>query len=146
MTGFPENNYFFIVSPVTGKVIDVHQGLLEKGTKLVIWEKKEGEDAKNQLWRYEQGGFIVNKKSGLVIDLDGGDLRADKKIQQFDRKATMAHNQRWGYRDGFIYCKADPRIVLDIKNGNDDEGTRIISWKRKLEENANQQWAVEPVY
>ncbi|ORX62598.1 ricin B-like lectin [Hesseltinella vesiculosa] len=146
MTGFPENAYFYIKSASSGNVLDINEGLLTKGTKLIIWEKKQGEDADNQLWKYEGDGFLVNKKSNLVMDIDGGDLKIEKKIQQFDRKTTQTHNQRWGFRDGFVYCKADPRIVLDVKGGDDTEGTRVISYKRKLDDNVNQQWILEPVY
>ncbi|SAM02508.1 hypothetical protein [Absidia glauca] len=144
MSGFPESTYFYIKTGTGENVVDVHEGRIEKGAHIIIWKQKVGEDADNQLWSFEDG-FLKNKKSSLVLDIDGGDLKVEKKLQQYDRKATRAHNQRWGYRDGFIYSRADPRIVLDIKGGTEDEGTRVITYKRKAEDNANQQWSIEPV-
>ncbi|KAI8341822.1 ricin B lectin domain-containing protein [Chlamydoabsidia padenii] len=144
MSGFPENTYFYIKTSTGENVVDVHEGSLEKGAHIIIWKQKTGDDCDNQLWIYNDG-FLMNKKSSLVLDIDGGDLKVEKKVKQYDRKSTRAHNQRWGYRDGFIYSRADPRIVLDIKGGNEDEGTRVITYKRKAEENANQQWTIEPV-
>ncbi|SAM02374.1 hypothetical protein [Absidia glauca] len=133
-SGFPENTYFYIKTSTGQNVVDVHQGSIDK----------TGEDSDNQLWRFENG-FLINKKSDLVLDIEGGDLKVEKKILQYDRKHTRAHNQRWGYRDGFVYIRADPRIVLDIKGEDEDEGTKVITFKRKLEDNADQQWIIEPV-
>ncbi|KAI8991560.1 ricin B lectin domain-containing protein, partial [Mycotypha africana] len=96
------------------------------------------------LWRWENG-YLINKKSGLVMDIRGGNLLSDSYIVQYDRKMTQAHNQRWGYRDGYIYCLADPRLVLDIRGGGHKEGTRICLYTRKdSDDNENQQWIVEP--
>ncbi|ORZ20456.1 ricin B lectin domain-containing protein [Absidia repens] len=143
MSGFPEGTYFYIKTITGENVMDVHEGKTESGAHIIIWQQKTGEDRDNQLWSFENG-FLINKKSSLVLDIDGGDLKAEKKLQQFDRKATRTHNQRWGFRDNFIYSRADPRIVLDIKGGDEDEGTRVITYKRKTEDNSNQQWTIEP--
>ncbi|CEP12062.1 hypothetical protein [Parasitella parasitica] len=117
---------------------------LQPDTNLVIWPRKPENDWDNQLWRAEDG-FLINKKSGLVMDIRGGNLQSDSQIVQYERKITMAHNQRWGFRDGFIYCLADPRLVLDIKGGSDKNGTEVILYKRKDKNNQNQQWTIKPV-
>ncbi|KAG1444551.1 hypothetical protein G6F56_010254 [Rhizopus delemar] len=144
MTGFPENQYFFIKSRANGHVLDVYMGETTDDSNIIIWQQKPDNDNANQLWRSEDG-FLVNKKSHLVMDIRGGDLKSDTYIVQYTRKMTMAHNQRFGYRDGFIYCLADPRLVLDIRGGGSKEGTKIILYKRKESDNMNQQWTVIPI-
>ncbi|KAI8087754.1 ricin B lectin domain-containing protein [Gilbertella persicaria] len=141
--GFPEGQYFYIKSRSCGSCVDVYMGETTADSNIIIWPQKHGEDKDNQLWRAEDG-FLVNKKSNLVIDVRGGDLLSDKPIVQYDRKITMAHNQRWGYRDGYVYVLADPRLVLDIKGGGNKDGTKIILYKRKDTDNQNQQWTIEP--
>ncbi|KAI9365643.1 ricin B lectin domain-containing protein [Pilaira anomala] len=144
MSGFPQNQYFYIKSRNSDSVMDVYMGETTVDSNVIIWPQKDTDDNDNQLWRSEDG-FLINKKSNLVMDIRGGDLQSDKPIVQYDRKLTMAHNQRFGYRDGYIYCLADPRLVLDIKGGGSKEGTKIILYKRKDTENENQQWDLIPV-
>ncbi|KAI7851067.1 ricin B lectin domain-containing protein [Circinella umbellata] len=146
MAGFPVDSYFYIKSQKNELVLDIDDGKTEPGANLIMYSQKDhdAEDNDNQLWRYDDG-FLTNKKSGLVLDISGGDLKADKDIVQYGRKLTMTGNQRFGYRDGFIYARADPRLVLDIKGGEDAEGTRVLLYKRKESENENQQWIVEPL-
>ncbi|KAI7862857.1 ricin B lectin domain-containing protein [Spinellus fusiger] len=142
MSGFPLNGYFYIKSQAVESCLDVYNGAVEPDAALIIWPLKS-EDNDNQLWRYEDG-FLVNKKSNLVMDVRGGDLSSDKPLVQYDRKMTMAHNQRWGYRDGFIYILADPRLVLDIKGGRTKDGTKVILYERKESDTINQRWSIVP--
>ncbi|KAG1446551.1 hypothetical protein G6F46_011587 [Rhizopus delemar] len=130
MTGFPNGQYFFIKSRANGKVLDVYMGETTDDSNIIIWPQKPDDDNDNQLWRAEDG-FLINKRSQLVMDIRGGDLKA--------------HNQRFGYRDGYIYCLADPRLVLDIRGGGSKEGTKIILYKRKESDNQNQLWTIIPV-
>ncbi|KAI9476149.1 MAG: ricin B lectin domain-containing protein [Benjaminiella poitrasii] len=142
-SGFPKGRYFYLKSRSSNACIDVYMGETTPDSNIIIWPQKGADDNDNQLWRYDDG-FLINKKSDLVMDIRGGDLKSDTLIVQYDRKMTMAHNQRWGYRDGYIYCLADPRLVLDIKGGGSKEGTKIILYKRKDTDNENQQWVIEP--
>ncbi|KAI8642533.1 hypothetical protein BD408DRAFT_482715 [Parasitella parasitica] len=98
------------------------------GSKLII---------KPQLWTFENG-YLVSKKTSFVMDIEGGDLRSDKKVLQYSRKKTMAHNQRWGIRDGFIYAVADPSLVLECQDNDDD-----VRVNRKTNDKEHQQWYIE---
>ncbi|GAA5796655.1 hypothetical protein HPULCUR_002029 [Helicostylum pulchrum] len=120
MSGFPQNQYFYIKSRNSDSVMDVYMGETTVDSNVIIWPK-------------------------VIMDIRGGDLQSDKQIVQYDRKLTMAHNQRFGYRDGFIYCLADPRLVLDIKGGGNKEGTKVILYKRKEADYENQQWDLIPI-
>ncbi|KAG2230468.1 hypothetical protein INT48_003016 [Thamnidium elegans] len=122
MSGFPQNQYFYIKSRNSDSVMDVYMGETTVDSNVIIWPKKDTDDNDNQLWRSEDG-FLINKKSNL----------------------GKAHNQRFGYRDGFIYCLADPRLVLDIKGGGSKEGTKVILYKRKETDFENQQWDLIPI-
>ncbi|KAI9274583.1 ricin B lectin domain-containing protein [Phascolomyces articulosus] len=144
MPGFPVEGYFYIKSQTSNLVLDIDDGKTDPGANLIVYSQKDhdAEDNDNQLWRYDDG-FLTNKKSGLVLDVSGGDLKADKDIVQYGRKLTMTGNQRFGLRDGFIYARADPRLVLDIKGGESSEGTQVLLYKRKENDNDNQQWTIE---
>ncbi|KAI8997553.1 ricin B lectin domain-containing protein [Pilobolus umbonatus] len=142
MSGFPTNQYFFIKSCGNDCVLDVYMGETTINSNIITWPKKPYGDQENQLWRCENG-FLLNKKSGLVLDVRGGDLQSDKPIVQYTRKITMAHNQRFGFRDGYIYCLADPRLVLDVKKGSKKDGAKVILYKRKDADHSNQQWVIE---
>ncbi|CEP07761.1 hypothetical protein [Parasitella parasitica] len=118
----------------------------QAGTKLIIKPKKPQSDdheLDNQLWTFENG-YLVSKKTSFgmkiyaFMDIEGGDLRSDKKVLQYSRKKTMAHNQRWGIRDGFIYAVADPSLVLEHQE-NDDE----VHVSRKTEDGKHQQWNIQ---
>ncbi|GAA5807635.1 hypothetical protein MFLAVUS_001005 [Mucor flavus] len=133
---FPSEGYFYLKCQKNGLVVSVNNE--EKaGTKLVT-DNKNDEDS--QLWSF-QGGCLISKHSSLVMDIDGGDLRNDAKLLQFDRKKTMAHNQRWGICDGFVYAVADPRLVLVA-----EDDASHIKVGVKSNENELQQWYLEPYY
>lgn len=93
-----------------------------------------------------QDGFIVNKKSGKVLDVRGGPLVDNAWICQYDRKLVAdAHNQRWGYSKGYIYVLADPHMVLDVKGNSTLDGTRIILHHKKFGyDNTHQLWDLIP--
>ncbi|KAI9318699.1 ricin B lectin domain-containing protein [Dichotomocladium elegans] len=145
MSGFPVDTYFIIKSQKNGLLLSVSGSSTEASEAIVIESQKEAqEELDSQLWQFDDG-FLTNKKSGLVIDISGGDLKAEQPLIQFNRKVTTTLNQRFGLRDGFIYTRADPRLVFDIKADSDGEGSPVIIYKRKFDiDNANQQWSVEP--
>lgn len=133
---FPTQGAFYIKSQKNGLYLSI-DGEDEAGSKIITGPKT---DDGSQLWSFENG-YLISKKTSFVMDIEGGDLKSDKNILQYNRKKTMAHNQRFGIRDGFIYAVADPRLVIDAK---DEEGAYITIATRKLEENDHQQWYLEP--
>ncbi|KAI8074153.1 hypothetical protein BC940DRAFT_290175 [Gongronella butleri] len=92
------------------------------------------------------GGYLINKNSGLVLDVQGGVLDSDKQIIQYKRKMTEdAHNQLWCYReDGIIYPRIDPNLVLDIRGNWTKPGTVVLLYERKFKDNDNQLWDIIP--
>ncbi|KAI8064806.1 ricin B lectin domain-containing protein [Gilbertella persicaria] len=126
-------------------VIDVSYDSLKAAAKIIVWPKKT-KDYDNQLWTYDSG-YIINKNSGMVLDVQGGILESDKQMIQYKRKMIEdAHNQRWYYReDGFIYPQTDPNLVLDIRGNWTKPGTVVLLYERKYEDNLNQLWDLVPL-
>ncbi|KAI8140708.1 ricin B lectin domain-containing protein [Fennellomyces sp. T-0311] len=145
MPGFPEDCYFYIKSLQSGMVFDIDNGSTEPTAALIVYSQKDhdAEDNDNQLWRYDDG-YIINKKSGHVLDISGGDLKADAEVIQYGRKLTMTSNQRFGLRDGYIYARADPRLVLSVRADSNDPGSKVSLTARKTDSNRHQQFEVEP--
>ncbi|KAG2198890.1 ricin B lectin domain-containing protein [Mucor mucedo] len=144
MSNFPPG-WFFIQSKCSHQmVLDVHLDSLKAAAKVVVWPKKT-KDMDNQLWMYDHG-YIINKNSGMVLDVQGGMLENDKQIIQYKRKMIEdAQNQRWYYReDGVIYPQVNPNLVLDIRGNWTKPGTVVLLYNRKYEDNLNQLWDLIP--
>ncbi|KAI8073545.1 ricin B lectin domain-containing protein [Thamnidium elegans] len=144
MSRFP-SGWFFIQSKCPHKmVLEVYQDSLKATAKVVVWPMKT-KDVDNQLWMYDHG-YIINKNSGMVLDVHGGILESDKPIIQYKRKMLEdAQNQRWYYReDGVIYPQVDPNLVLDIRGNWNKKGTVVLLYERKYEDNLNQLWDLVP--
>ncbi|KAG2209909.1 hypothetical protein INT46_010505 [Mucor plumbeus] len=144
MSNFP-TGWFYIQSKCPHKmVLDVSLDSLKAAAKVVVWPKKT-KDIDNQLWMYDHG-YIINKNSGMVLDVQGGILESDKQIIQYKRKMVEdAQNQRWYYReDGVIYPQTNPNLVLDIRGNWTKQGTVVLLYERKYEDNENQLWDLVP--
>ncbi|KAI9486937.1 MAG: ricin B lectin domain-containing protein [Benjaminiella poitrasii] len=144
MSNFPPG-WFYIQSKCSHKmVLDVSSDSLKAVAKVVVWTKKE-QNCDNQLWMYDHG-YLINKNSGMVLDVQGGILESDKQIIQYKRKMLEdADNQRWYYRDdGFIYPQSTPNLVLDIRGNWTKPGTVVLLYERKYEDNLNQLWDLVP--
>ncbi|ORZ01887.1 ricin B lectin domain-containing protein [Absidia repens] len=164
MSEFPIDTYFYIKNKKTNTVLDVYDGATTEGAHIIMWPQASGKkkgslpetisyrgvlyrtkmnDNDNQLWRCEDG-YLINMKSKLVLDVRGGDLKADTLIVQYGRKTTAAQNQRFGFRDGYLYVLADPQLVFDIKGKSNKDGAKLILNQRTNQDNEYQQWMFEP--
>ncbi|KAI7847314.1 ricin B lectin domain-containing protein [Circinella umbellata] len=144
MSNFP-SGWFYIQSKCSHQmVLDVALDSIKSTAKIVVWPKKES-DNDNQLWMYDHG-YLINKNSGLVLDIQGGVLENDKQVIQYKRKMIEdAQNQRWYYReDGFIYPQVNPNLVLDIRGNWTKPGTVVLLYNRKYSDNENQLWDLVP--
>ncbi|KAJ8657071.1 hypothetical protein O0I10_007151 [Lichtheimia ornata] len=130
--------YFYIISRKNGYALDVYDGQTKTGANIIIWPQKFA-DSDNQLWSFD-GGRIVNKKSGHVLDIQSGAFKKDKTIVQNKRKEKN-QSQEWGYEHGYIHSVVYPTMILEIKS--EDGGAQVLL-ERKDENNLNQQWYLEP--
>lgn len=67
---FPEN-WFFIKNHSNGYVLMVENESQETGSPIVLSTIRT-KDYAAQLWRYDPKGFLINKKSGQVMDVAKG--------------------------------------------------------------------------
>ncbi|RUP48252.1 hypothetical protein BC936DRAFT_144788 [Jimgerdemannia flammicorona] len=111
---FPKATSTFAPAPVrcwTSKV----EVTIYAGTYIIAYTKQQ-HHAENWVWHSEDG-FLINKHSGLVLDIESGQLEADRRICQYHKhtKADYQDNQRFGYQDSYIYVLANPELVLHIR-------------------------------
>ncbi|KAI8380322.1 hypothetical protein BD560DRAFT_387860 [Blakeslea trispora] len=145
--------YFYIVSQMNGLVLDIRDP--ENATvrsKIVMENKKPlSPERDSQLWIH-QDGFLTNKASGLVLDINRSEsfmaifTRENRLYLDQMKDAETADDQRFGYdsENGYIYALSDPDIVFDIYHKEETEDARVVVHKRKpVEEAQNQLWTIE---
>jgi hypothetical protein len=76
---FPEG-WFFIKNNSNGYVLMVDNESQETGSPIVLSTLRT-KDYSAQLWRHDPKGYLVNKKSGQVMDVAKGKSRSTKKAQ-----------------------------------------------------------------
>jgi hypothetical protein len=93
--------YWYIQNYYSGLVLDVPNGSTKIGTPIQQYPYNGGD---NQLWyfipistyyygSYDTAYLIVNKKSGMVLDVPGFSTSNGTIIQQYQR--NDGRNQRW---------------------------------------------------
>ncbi|KAG2187781.1 hypothetical protein INT44_005471 [Umbelopsis vinacea] len=136
MSNFPAG-WFYVQSRCDHKmVLDVEWDSTKSAARIVAWPKKEKlNDNQASLWSYD-GGYLINKNSGLGV------LQNDRQIVQQKRKFLEGNNdQKWFYReDGYLYPRNDPNLVLDIRGNSLKPGAQVLLYNRKYEDNLNQLW------
>jgi len=50
--------FFYIVSDMHNKVLDISGGSSKPGAKVIVWPKKPGGNNRNQLWYFDGNGII----------------------------------------------------------------------------------------
>ncbi|RCI06379.1 hypothetical protein CU098_001837, partial [Rhizopus stolonifer] len=113
---FPEN-WFFIKNHSNGYVLMVDNESQETGSAIVLSTIRT-KDYASQLWRYDPKGFLVNKKSGQVMDVAKGNAKAGvdivQQIQSDEKEET--NYQKFGLSPhGHIYLINKSSLVLGIK-------------------------------
>ncbi|KAI9264751.1 hypothetical protein BY458DRAFT_490968 [Sporodiniella umbellata] len=110
---FPEN-WFFIKNHSNGYVLMVENESQETGSPVVLSTIRT-KDYSSQLWRYDPKGFIVNKKSGQVMDVAKGNAKAGVDIVQ-QISSEDKSSQKFGLSSqGHIFLVNNDSLVLGIK-------------------------------
>ncbi|KAF9583249.1 hypothetical protein BGW38_009927, partial [Lunasporangiospora selenospora] len=151
---FPAERWFYIKSKASGLVLDVEHGFLRDHTKAGAHVELNGQKLQAsaqrhallelQLWRFEDG-YIVNRRTGLVLDVGTGFLGTGTRIMQWSRKTTDNANQKWTVSNGFIHLRSNPNLVLDVDGDGTRDGARISLSERKDKKNLDQRWSFEAV-
>ncbi|KAF9275594.1 hypothetical protein BGZ68_010685, partial [Mortierella alpina] len=152
----PDNfptSWFYIKSAASGLVVDIEHGYftdpMKAGARAEMNHQKiDSGDGRHsllelQLWRYE-AGFLINRRTGFVLDIQGGTLKLAARVVQWQRKSGKdARNQHWFYENGFIANVYNSRLVLDIDGDGSKDGAKIAVGERKAVANNDQKWLLE---
>ncbi|KAI8641464.1 hypothetical protein BD408DRAFT_368184, partial [Parasitella parasitica] len=114
---FPEG-WFFIKNSNNGYVLMVDNESQEAGSPVVLATLRT-KDYASQLWRHDPSGYLVNKKSGQVMDVAKGAAKAGVDIVQQTQATSIKENlnfQKFGLSPyGHIYLTNKPSLILGIK-------------------------------
>jgi Ricin-type beta-trefoil lectin domain-like len=142
IVNFPDG-YFIIRNAASGKVLDVKDGSTADGAPVILADKKPASND-SQLWKYEDG-FIVNKKSGLCLEITGAVggsfVKPGSAIAQSARREQPASiNQLWAYNYEYL-TPYDPSVCISGKNDSLEPGTELVADKQvDFPNNPRQQW------
>jgi hypothetical protein len=127
----PQRQEFYIVSEMSGKVLDIKGGSKDAGAQAIMWSKGSA-GAKNQRWYFDQQGFIRSALNDMAFTAKSGD--AIKMTP-----ATGDPHSQWRF-DGnkVVNQKGD---ALDISRENHSDGAEVIAYKQHGK--ANQRWKKE---
>lgn len=126
-SNFPEGP-FFIRSIYSALVLGVANSGSEPGDQVVVAARKES-DHGSQLWRYDSG-FLVNKHSGLVLEVpgyEGGETITPGTglCQNTRREKPESLNQLWAYNYELLY-PYDPKVAITADDADFKAGTRAV--------------------
>ncbi len=106
------SGYYYIVSKLDGKAVDIEGASTAAGTLLDAYPQKPY-DADNQLWCFvadpatpvpapkgPQYYFIVSKLNGNVIDIQNASTASGALLDAYPVKLTLYENQLWTVVDG----------------------------------------------
>ncbi|WP_194826266.1 RICIN domain-containing protein [Nocardia sp. XZ_19_231] len=137
---FPEDS-FYIRNVASNLVVDIEGGSADAGAPAVVWDRKSTGDA-HQLWTYDEG-FLVNKNSGLVLEVvgyeSGSNIAAGTPVAQaLRRESPESLNQLWAYNYQML-MSYDPKVTLTAREGNFTAGTAVVV-DRTERDDPRQQW------
>ncbi|HEX3640155.1 MAG TPA: RICIN domain-containing protein [Ktedonobacteraceae bacterium] len=163
-TSKQSGQYFYIVSALGARYLDIQDGLRTKpsvdGIPIIAYTK-DNPPTDNQLWQFADKNsisgcsYIQNKsKSGLVLDIKGAKntATAGTPVVAFGKNPSRPPNQLWkfvsnGKNDGpqgqygYIQnCKSG--LVLDISGSSTDLRTPLVVFPKNQSITPNQTWLV----
>ncbi|KAF8924852.1 hypothetical protein BGZ58_001364, partial [Dissophora ornata] len=143
----PTTGWFYIKSLSSGHVIDIEQGLLSDPMAPNVLASMNaqitsGDHTKieSQLWSYN-GGQLINKRSGLVLDCKQGVVRYGARLMQgTPKEGKESHHQRWESVNGTLIIQGKPTFAIDIEGDGTKAGARLSLQRPKALNNLDQQW------
>ncbi|KAI7884860.1 hypothetical protein K492DRAFT_27014 [Lichtheimia hyalospora FSU 10163] len=108
---FPDS--WFFIKHQNGYVLTASQET--EGSHVVI-STLNANSPDTQLWRYDEKGLLVNKKTGYSMEIHQGNAKTGTEIVQSSSKAENEVHQQFSLtEDGRICLKKDQSLVLGIK-------------------------------
>jgi len=137
----PGAQLFYVQSSWNDLVLDIEGGSISAGAHVIMWPKKYGYDAQNQLFKFTPEGYIENPATGLVLDIKGGGGKGSHIIMWHKKAQHDARNQRFVFNSGTGTIVSKDGYVFDIEGGNRNQGAKVCVWNSKAQhENQNQRF------
>lgn len=124
---FP-TGYFYIRSVASGLVVKIQNNSTAEGAPAIVWNHKSKRND-SELWKYDTG-FLVNKKSGLVLEVPGyekgGKIEPGAPVAQAcKRQRPESLNQVWAYNYQML-MPYDLDVSLSARNGVFTPGAKVV--------------------
>lgn len=138
--------YFFIQTALDDRVLDLGTATdgSTAGNPIAVVNPRRTTDNDSQLWLFAPTGHLINKQTGMVLDLYGGLAVDQRPIIVFPGRDGADSNQRWTLSPaGELVSQADTGMVLDVYGAESAPGTRVILFHRKTganDDRTNQTW------
>lgn len=116
---------FFIVSELSGKVVDIKAASKDAGAEVIMWSKNS-QVAKNQRWYLDEQGFIHSALNDLVFTAQSGQ---NVKMAPY---SGDPHSQ-WRFDGNRVINQSGD--ALDISRSSKDDGAQILAYKPHGKEN-----------
>jgi hypothetical protein len=123
---------FYIVSELSGKVLDVAGEKMEPGAKICMWEK-HADKKKNQLW-YQDGLGLIRS---ALNDLTFSNSKSGEQVRT--AMPSVDPRSQWLFEGRKIGSRAGE--ALDIRRNDKSNGAEVISYE--FSGDTNQQWRQE---
>jgi len=122
---------FFITCAMNRRVLDVQQEKTAPGTNVIIYQKKKSPE-KNQLWYFDDQGFIRSTLNDFVLESQYG-----RPLRVMPYNSMQC--QEWTLVDGGILSRTGE--CLEISESKQYDGALVSS--SKFYGTENQQWRLE---
>lgn len=100
-----------------------------------------------QQWSFGSDGYIVNRETGMVLDVEGDDTKFVQGAVLCVSPAANRNTQNWTFNDRGLVVPAMSKgtLCMDVDRGVNEEGTRVLLWKTDEDGKVpapNQRWRV----
>ncbi len=126
------NTWYYIQFKHSGKVLD-NTGRLENGVQSVQWGMAPND---NQAWKLvpvvagKNDFFIVNKKSGKVLEVGHAGMEVGRKILQYDN--LKGDHQIWELKYAKDNCfkikNKKSQKFLNVSAASQNDGAKMVQW------------------
>lgn len=145
VTSEPPTTDVFITNLKSGMVLSVQDASTERGTRLVIWQKKDASKSLDQRWRFERtessGQYnVLNRGSGLYVAVQDGSTQPGVPlvIWPLDSKPDKVWKTN-DLGDGiFTIANATTKLVWATQDASPHAGTLVVQYT--YNGGADQKW------
>ena len=122
-----------LVSPMSGRCLDVNGGSTTPGAKVEIWDCNGGS---NQEWTPTAAGELRVYGGTQCLDATGGSTSAGTKVELWT--CNGGDGQKWKVNPDGTITGVQSGLCLDVTGGNTTNGTQTEIWN--CNGGAGQQW------